>query len=139
MTGNLSLRQEIFPAETILSVSLLIMKSSNQETSNLLLKKPTDNKCSSKHFQKSDMVWNDIYTLPRCETKDASFPLSQYILFVTQCFTTYQNALENIFKFGETVSLCPFNGRNSSPNTSFSFVHTNKISVESTKAAIQTG
>ena len=57
---NLSLRQEIFPAEIILSVSLLIMKSSNQETSNLLLKKPTDHRYSSKHFQKSDMVWDMV-------------------------------------------------------------------------------
>ena len=56
MTGNLSLRQEIFPAETILSVSLLFIQSSNQETSDLLFKKPTDHACSSKHFQKSDMV-----------------------------------------------------------------------------------
>ena len=112
------------------------MKSSNQETSNLLLKKPTDHKCSSK-FLFRNLIWYEMIFIPYQSVKRNMQAFCS--LFVTQCFTPYQNALENVFKFGETVSLCSFHGRNSSPNTSFSFVYTNKISVESANVVIQTG
>ena len=58
------------------------MKSFNQEASNLLLKKPTDHTYSGKHFQSPELVWKDIYTLPRCEKSDTNLPLFQDKLFV---------------------------------------------------------